>query len=192
MRIIKRYRNRRLYDTETSRTIAQFDLAKMIRQGIEVKIIDSASGIDISAAVLGRVMLNESNHWSDAKDSIDIFSHLIATGGNKTMSILKNTVLASIGMLHVTKAKAEKVIDDLIKRGDLDKSKRKKAVMELIAKAEASTRGFRKKASSEASRASKEFAKMAKNLKWAKQSDLQKLEAKINKLVKEVKSLKKK
>ena len=192
MRIIKRYRNRRLYDTAASRTITQFDLAKMIRQGIEVKIIDSASGIDISAAVLGRVMLNESNRWSDVKDSIDIFSHLIATGGNKSMSILRNTVLASIGMLHVTKAKAEKIIDDLIKQGKLDKSDRKKAVMELISKAESSTKDFRKKASNEAAKASSEFAKLAKEFKWVKQSELKKLEAKIAKLTKEVKKLKSK
>lgn len=192
MRIIKRYRNRRLYDTQTSRTITQFDLAKMIRQGIEVRIIDSASGIDISAAVLGRVMLNDSNRWNDVKESIDIFSHLIATGGNKSMSILKDTVLASIGMLHVTKAKAEKIIDDLIKRGELDKSKRKKAVMELVAKAESTTRNFRKIATKEAERAKSEFAKLAKDFKWVRQSELKKLEAKIAKLTKEVKNLKSK
>ncbi len=37
------------------------------------------------------------------------------------MSILKNTLLASIGVLHVTKEKAEKIIYDLIKKGELDK-----------------------------------------------------------------------
>ena len=60
------------------------------------------------------------------------------------MSLLKNTVLASIGALHVTKDKAEKIIDDLIRRGELDKSDRKKAVMELLEKAEKSTTDFRK------------------------------------------------
>ena len=48
------------------------------------------------------------------------------------MSLLKNTVLASIGLFEVTKARAEKIIDDLIKRGELSRSDRKQAVLELV------------------------------------------------------------
>ncbi|MCH9025219.1 MAG: polyhydroxyalkanoate biosynthesis repressor PhaR, partial [candidate division Zixibacteria bacterium] len=41
MRVIKRYSNRRLYDTESSRTITQSDLSEMVKEGIELKVIDS-------------------------------------------------------------------------------------------------------------------------------------------------------
>lgn len=105
------------------------------------------------------------------------------------MSILKNTILASIGVIQVTKAKAERIIDDLIKMGDLDKSDRKKAVMELLEKAEKSTAGFREKVSSEASKASKNLAKVARDIKLAKQTDIQRLETKIDKLAKAIKAL---
>lgn len=211
MRIIKRYQNRRLYDTENSRTITQFDLAKMIRRGIEVKIVDSVSGRDITADILGRVVLAESTRWGSVKETIELFNDIIVNGGNKSMSLLKNTILASIGMLHVTKAKAEKIIDDLIKRGELDKSSRKKAVMELVTKAEKSTREFRAKAekstrefrskaekstrefrgkaANEASKASSEFVKLARELNWARQTDMKKLETKVTNLAKKVKAL---
>ena len=105
------------------------------------------------------------------------------------MSLLKNTVLASIGALQVTKAKAEKIIDDLIKKGELDRSDRKKAVMELLDKAEKSTVDFGKKVGDEASRISKDVGKAVKDLKFAKDSDLKKLDAKINKLMKAVKNI---
>lgn len=200
MRIIKRYQNRRLYDTESSRTITQFDLAKMIRRGIEVKIVDSVSGRDITADILGRVVLAESTRWGSVKETIELFNDIIVNGGNKSMSLLKNTILASIGMLHVTKAKAEKIIDDLIKRGELDKSSRKKAVMELVTKAEKSTREFRTKAekstrefrgkaATEASKASSELVKLARELNWARQTDMKKLETKVTNLAKKVKAL---
>ena len=200
MIIIKRYQNRRLYDTESSRTITQFDLAKMIRRGIEVKIVDSVSGRDITADILGRVVLAESTRWGSVKETIELFNDIIANGGNKSMSLLKNTILASIGMLHVTKAKAEKIIDDLIKRGELDKSSRKKAVMELVAKAEKSTREFRSKAekstrefrgkaANEASKASSEFVKLAREFNWARQTDMKKLETKVTNLAKKIKAL---
>ena len=105
------------------------------------------------------------------------------------MSILKNTVLASIGVIQVTKSKAEKIIDDLIKKGELDKSDRKKAVMELLEKAESSTSDLRKKFSSEAQRAGKSMSKMTAGLNWATQDDLKKLERKVNRLAKQIKEM---
>ena len=108
------------------------------------------------------------------------------------MSILRNTILASIGALSVTKEKAEKIIDDLIKRGDLDKSSRKKAVMELLVKAEKSTSGWGKKIEKEVTRAQKEVTKVVKDLRLAKQSDFKKLETKVTKMTKILASIEKK
>ncbi|MCP4684898.1 MAG: hypothetical protein GY867_05545 [bacterium] len=189
MRLVKRYKNRRLYDTETSRTITQFDLARMIQEGHKVKVIDSTTGEDITLAVIGRVMLAETSRWGSAKDSTELLRSMIIVGGEKSMSILKNTVLASIGVLQVTKAKAEKIIDELIKKGDLDKSDRKKAVMELLEKAEKSTADLRKKFASEAQKAGKSVSKMTSGLNWATQDDLKKLERKVNRLAKQIKEM---
>jgi len=194
MRVIKRYSNRRLYDTEASRTLTQADLASLIKGGVEVRVVDSATGKDISLMVLGKIVLAEASSWGDVKQSKELFTTIIELGGKKTMSILKNTVLASIGVIQVTKAKAEKIIDNLIKRGELDKSDRKKAIMELLDKAEKSTAGIREKISKEAGKAQKEISKLAKEVrdyKLIKRSDLQKLETKLDKLTKVVASLEK-
>lgn len=194
MRVIKRYSNRRLYDTETSRTLTQADLASLIKGGVEVRVVDSATGKDVSLMVLGRIVLAEASSWGDVKQSKELFTTIIELGGKKSMSILKNTVLASIGVIQVTKAKAEKIIDDLIKRGELDKSDRKKAVMELLDKAEKSTAGIREKISKEAGKAQKEISRLAKEVrdyKLIKRSDLQKIETKLDKLTKVVASLEK-
>ena len=194
MRVIKRYSNRRLYDTEASRTLTQADLASLIKGGVEVRVVDSATGKDISLMVLGKIVLAEASSWGDVKQSKELFTTIIEIGGKKTMSILKNTVLASIGVIQGTKAKAEKINDNLIKRGELDKSDRKKAVMELLDKAEKSTAGIREKISKEAGKAQKEISKLAKEVrdyKLIKSSDLQKLETKLDKLTKVVASLEK-
>lgn len=111
------------------------------------------------------------------------------------MSVLRNTILASIGAIQVTKAKAEKIIDDLIKKGDLDRSNRKKAVMELLEKAEKSTATWRKKVSAEAGKAQSEVGKVVGELKkfrLASQADLKKIETKIDRLTKKVSALEKK
>ena len=108
------------------------------------------------------------------------------------MSILKNTVLASIGAFQVTKAKAEQIIDDLIKKGDLEESDRKKAVMELLDKAEKSTAKFADKVSKEASKVRTEVTNAVSKLNLAKQSDLKALEKKIDNLTKSLAALEKK
>ncbi len=195
MRIIKRYSNRRLYDTTASATITHRDIVRLIRKGEQITVIDSADGSDITTAVLGRIMASEAVSWDDSNEPKDLLQTIIEYGGHKPMSILKNTILASIGAFQVTKAKAEKIIDELIKKGDLKESDRKKAVLELLDKAEKSTAKFREKVSGEAGKAQKEISKLVKEIqqyKLVKKSEVKKLEDKVDKLTKAVNRLEKK
>ncbi|UCD62605.1 MAG: phasin family protein [Candidatus Zixiibacteriota bacterium] len=192
MRVVKRHKNRRLYDTATSRTITQTELAAIVRTGSDIKVVDSATGNDITLAVLGRVMLSEASRWEDIRESKELFRKVISLGGDKSMSVLKNTILASIGAIQVTKAKAEKIIDELIQKGELNRSDRKKAVMELLEKTEKSTVQLKEKISRGAGRTQEEIGKLVRSLNVAKQSDLKSLEAKVDKLTKALKNLEKK
>jgi polyhydroxyalkanoate synthesis repressor PhaR len=56
-RTIKKYPNRRLYDTEESRYITLEELATSIRGGIDVAIHDASTGADLTAATLTQVLL---------------------------------------------------------------------------------------------------------------------------------------
>jgi polyhydroxyalkanoate synthesis repressor PhaR len=55
--IVKKYSNRRLYDTEQSRYITQEELAEKIRLGAEVRVIDAATGVDLTQATLAQIIL---------------------------------------------------------------------------------------------------------------------------------------
>lgn len=57
--LIKRYGNRRLYNTETSEYVNYQDLVKLIRDGHDVQVIDSRSKADVTKAVLMQVILEE-------------------------------------------------------------------------------------------------------------------------------------
>ncbi len=56
--IIKKYRNRRLYDVSQKRYITLDELTERIRSGCEVEIIDSTTGEDITQAVLIQIILD--------------------------------------------------------------------------------------------------------------------------------------
>jgi polyhydroxyalkanoate synthesis repressor PhaR len=55
--IVKKYSNRRLYDTSASRYITLEELTEKIRGGEDVKVIDAKSGVDITQATLAQIIV---------------------------------------------------------------------------------------------------------------------------------------
>lgn len=55
--LIKKYGNRRLYDTETSRYLTLDDLAAKVRAGSDVRVVDDKSGDDLTQATLTQLIL---------------------------------------------------------------------------------------------------------------------------------------
>ena len=56
---IKKYANRRLYDTESSTYITLDRLAQMVREGREFEVVDAKSGEDITRQVLTQIIVDE-------------------------------------------------------------------------------------------------------------------------------------
>jgi polyhydroxyalkanoate synthesis repressor PhaR len=55
-RTIKRYDNRKLYDLEAKRYVRLSDIADMIREGDEIVVLDNATGADITAQTLAKIL----------------------------------------------------------------------------------------------------------------------------------------
>jgi len=56
---IRKYENRRLYDTSASRYINLEELAAMVRNGTEIKVVDAKSGEDLTRVTLTQVIVEE-------------------------------------------------------------------------------------------------------------------------------------
>jgi polyhydroxyalkanoate synthesis repressor PhaR len=56
-RLIKRYDNRKLYDTEEKRYVRLAEIAALVRTGHEVQVIDNASGEDLTAQTLTKIIV---------------------------------------------------------------------------------------------------------------------------------------
>ena len=59
VRLIKRYESRKLYDTEESRYVSLDEVADWIREGQEVRVVDNASGSEVTAQTLTQIILDE-------------------------------------------------------------------------------------------------------------------------------------
>jgi polyhydroxyalkanoate synthesis repressor PhaR len=59
MRVIKRYANRKLYDTQRSRYVTLDQIAEMIRSGEDVKIVDNNSKEDLTSITLAQIIFEE-------------------------------------------------------------------------------------------------------------------------------------
>ena len=56
-RLIKRYDNRKLYDTEAKAYVSLQELAGLIRQGYQIQVIENSSGEDIPTQTLAKIIL---------------------------------------------------------------------------------------------------------------------------------------
>lgn len=59
IRLVKRYESRKLYDTEESRYVSLEEIAAWVRQGQEVKVLDNATGNDVTSQTLTQIILDE-------------------------------------------------------------------------------------------------------------------------------------
>ncbi|HYN78333.1 MAG TPA: polyhydroxyalkanoate synthesis repressor PhaR [Lamprocystis sp. (in: g-proteobacteria)] len=58
-RIIKKYPNRRLYDTELSHYITLADVRALVMESVEFRVVDAANEADITRSILLQIMLEE-------------------------------------------------------------------------------------------------------------------------------------
>jgi len=57
--VIKKYANRRLYDTSAGRYVNLEDLAARIRKGEEIQVLDAASGEDLTRVILTQIIVED-------------------------------------------------------------------------------------------------------------------------------------
>jgi polyhydroxyalkanoate synthesis repressor PhaR len=90
-RIIKRYANRKLYDTRDSRYVTLQQIGEFVRDGQDVKIIDNTSKEDLTSATLAQIVYEaEKNNPETAKaGTMGALRDLIQNGGEKLITSLR-------------------------------------------------------------------------------------------------------
>lgn len=97
--IIKKYANRRLYDTESSSYITLEKLAQMVRQKRQFKVVDARSGDDITRSVLAQIIMEEEARGTTLLPA-NFLRQLIALYGDSVQGMVPHYLEASLDQLQ--------------------------------------------------------------------------------------------
>lgn len=94
-RVIKKYPNRRLYDTVESRYITLADVRKLVVDRIDFVVVDKKSQNDITRSILLQVIADQ-EHTGEPVMSRDFLSHIIRTYGGSLHSMIGSYLEQSV------------------------------------------------------------------------------------------------
>lgn len=93
--IIKKYANRRLYNTETSSYITLENLAQMVRQNREFKVVDAKTGDDITRTVLTQIIVEQEAQGKNMLP-VSFLRQLISMYGDSMQALMPQYLDASM------------------------------------------------------------------------------------------------
>jgi polyhydroxyalkanoate synthesis repressor PhaR len=111
--IIKKYANRRLYNTRTSSYITLDHLAQMVKENIEFKVLDAKTGADLTHTILTQIIMEEEASGEQMLPT-SFLRQLIAMYGNSMQSLLPSYLEASMEHFRENQVKLRKAIEDSI------------------------------------------------------------------------------
>ena len=109
---IKKYANRRLYNTQSSSYITLDHLAKMTREGVEFKVVDAKSGADITHQILTQIIMEEEASSGEQILPVNFLRQLIAMYGNSMQSLLPHYLEASMEHFRENQLKLRKAFEE--------------------------------------------------------------------------------
>jgi polyhydroxyalkanoate synthesis repressor PhaR len=117
MPVIKRYPNRKLYDTEAKQYITLDGIAKLIRSGEEVVVIDHATDEDLTAVTLTQIIFEQEKKKGGFLPT-SVLTGLVQAGGD-TLNTLRRRLSTPLDLIHQVDDEIERRLQLLISKGEL-------------------------------------------------------------------------
>lgn len=104
--IIKKYANRRLYNTKSSSYITLDDLSRMTREGIDFQVLDAKTGNDITHSILTQIIMEEESSGEQMLP-ISFLRQLIAMYGNSMQALMPHYLAATMDNFQANQRKLQ-------------------------------------------------------------------------------------
>ena len=94
--IVKKYANRRLYNTDTSSYITLDDLATMVRDNTDFQVVDAKTGEDITHSILTQIIVDQEASGGEQMLPVSFLRDLIGMYGNSVQAMIPGYLEASM------------------------------------------------------------------------------------------------
>ena len=108
--VIKRYSNRKLYDTQESRYVTLEEIEEMIRTGREISVVDAASGEDLTSVTLTQIILE--NERTRRASLPAAFLHQLIKHGESWQDFVQKSMRASLEGMVSSQRDMERIFRD--------------------------------------------------------------------------------
>ena len=106
--VIKRYSNRKLYDTQESRYVTLEELEELIRAGKEISVVDVSTGEDLTSVTLAQIILeNERNRRAALPTA---FLHQLIKHGEAWQDFVQKSLKSSLESIMTSQREADRVL----------------------------------------------------------------------------------
>jgi polyhydroxyalkanoate synthesis repressor PhaR len=130
MPVIKRYPNRKLYDTEAKRYITLNEIATLIRAGEEVVVTDHATDEELTAVVLTQIIFEQEKAQRGFLPK-SVLTNLVRAGGD-TLSTLRRGLTLPLDLWRHVDEEIDRRVQMLISKGELAKEEGQKLREKLL------------------------------------------------------------
>lgn len=184
MQLIKRYPNRKLYDTVAKQYITLDGIAELIRQGMDVRVIDHASGEDLTALTLTQIILEQEKKQSGLLSNSTL-TNLIRVG-SEGLAALQLGFHTSIGFLRHFDDEIRQRVQALVKKGELSEADGVSILDKLLQQGKSSVQERRQ---SNTWFGKQQLEEYLQNHFIPTQEDIKKLTSQLDELAKKIDSL---
>ncbi len=133
MVVIKRYPNRKLYDTVAKQYITLDGVAALVRQGAEIKVVDHATGEDLTAFTLTQIILSQEKK-RDGLLTHSFLADLIRTRGER-ISALKSNLKSPVHFWRPIDEEIKMRLQTLVQAGELSEKQATQLIEKLLSSA---------------------------------------------------------
>lgn len=136
--LIKRYQNRKLYDTQNSCYVTLDDIATMTKDGEEIRVIDNKSKEDLTAVTLAQIIFEEEKKKKSLLP-LSALRKIIQDGGESIKDFFEHALDSGVQSISSAREEAGKVIHKI--KGQINPEETSHLLQEVLHR----TQGFSKK-----------------------------------------------
>jgi polyhydroxyalkanoate synthesis repressor PhaR len=92
--LIKRYANRKLYNTDSSRYITLKGISELVHEGTDIRVVDNETGNDLTSVVLSQILVDDQKQGRETTQPVPgrVLSELIQKGGDALYDVFRRGV----------------------------------------------------------------------------------------------------